>query len=164
MTDVIGPMLNAMAQIAAVGLSPQPSRIVVAAGAEVAWDECCEGMVWTRLQFLQPGEAVNERQKLGSRPAAPCGPYMDAGIGIGALRCASTLGPHGESPAADQLTAEGLQCMADQASLNQMIQSEFISLPYVRRLTLARWDPLGPEGGCVGGEWSIIVSVSAYVS
>jgi hypothetical protein len=31
--------------------------------------------------------------------------------------------------------------------------------PQVAKLQMLRWDPLGPEGGCTGGEWSFTVLV-----
>lgn len=146
-TDLVGPLLVSMLECAATALSPAPGRSLVASGSMVAWDDCCEGQVWTRLVSLMPGV---------SDSAQSCGPLTwTATIGIGVLRCAAVVDDRGNPPAAEVLTDEALRGTADAFALSEAIQCCMTAT----RLKMLNWAPLGPEGGCVGGEWQVSVMV-----
>ena len=150
--DRIGPLLAATLACADAALDPQVGRASLYPGAEIAYDDCCDGQVWVRLISLTPaGNPTATRTT-----ANPCGVLMWAAtIGIGALRCAATLDDQGNAPTPAQLTADTHQMTADAAALSQAIQC--CLTPQVNRATILRWDPLGPSGGCVGGEWTVTV-------
>lgn len=152
--DLIEPLLASMLDCASASLDPSPSRVVMAPGGVVAWDDCCDGQVWTRLVSLSPVyPASGQGQK--------CGPLLWlATIGIGVLRCAAVLDDQGVAPLPMKLNADTFQMTQDAADLSRSIQCDMASLPGQQRLSMGNWMPLGPEGGCVGGEWTVTLLVN----
>lgn len=150
-TDLIGPAMAAFLAEAQTLLVPAVGRAALYPGLEVAWDDCCDGQLWVRLVNMQPGAPA--------QPGQPCGVVLwNVTFGMGVLRCASPLYDDGRAPDASALTADNLQMTADSAALQQAIQCAIA--PAVERLTLNRWDPQGPQGGCVGGEWLFTVKLT----
>lgn len=158
MADKIGPALAELLDLVAPALDPMPARRFVAAGTEVAWDECCEGQLWARVvEMVRPEQASLARPKLGSRPGEPCGDVFTIRVGIGVIRCAATFDSNGKPPKADTLSTEAFQVYVDQAAISQALQALGKA-----GLVQDRWEPLGPDGGCVGGEWTIIMNMSNW--
>jgi hypothetical protein len=149
-TDVVGPVLSELLVCAAAAL-PEHARAALYPGSEVAWDDCCDGQVWVRLVSLVPtGSPVQPTGLL------PCGVVLWlATVGVGAVRCAHVVNDQGDAPSVAELTADTLGVTADAAALSQAIQCCMTAVPGVERLSPLRWDPLGPSGGCVGGEWLV---------
>lgn len=158
--DLIGSLLQTALLCAREGLTHQVTRMLVAPGAEVAWDECCDGMLWTRLLQVVPAQLMQQGQgPFGMTRVGPCGVLMwEATIGVGVLRCASMVDDAGQAPAPATLTAEALQVVQDMADVAAALQC--CVAPQAEKLTMGMWTPLGPEGGCVGGEWTAAVLVS----
>lgn len=158
--DLVGPILSSALVCARDGLSAPPARGFIATG-QIAWDDCCAGQVWARLIDMTPLEGatggLTGRVTAGGQP---CGPLMwRATIGVGVLRCAAVVNESGDAPAAAVLSTEALRTLMDMAELSEALQCCFA--PQVDRLAMQRWDPLGPDGGCVGGEWTFTVLVDA---
>jgi hypothetical protein len=156
--DVLGPLLTQLLGCVAAALDPTVGRALVAPGGLVAWDDCCAGMVWTRLMAInaEPTTAA----KLGASNFDPCGVRWTASIGVGALRCSAAVDEQGGIASAAALTTEAVQVTADAAALCQAVYCCNL-LPLARQQVL-RWDPLGPDGGCVGGEWTVNLQVNNY--
>jgi hypothetical protein len=155
--DLIGPMMSAMLSHAASSLSPPVERAVLAPGGAVAWDDCCDGQVWVRLISIGPATG---RRTSSFTAILPCGVTLwTVEVGIGVLRCAATLDDSGHAPSPAALTADTLQMTQDQANLSMAIQCEMTQLQEVEKLSPVSWLPLGPDGGCVGGEWRVTVLV-----
>jgi len=158
--DLIGPMLSAFLECATTSLgrdeAPFAGRSLVAPGGPPAWDDCCDGMVWTRLISLLPsGKPFPQVDS-----AQQCGVLLwVATIGVGALRCAAVVDDQGVAPTPAILTAEALAVTQDAADLQQAIQCCMTGRTGGKPIKFSRWDPQGPEGGCVGGEWQIVVAV-----
>jgi hypothetical protein len=144
--DLIGPILASMLGCADSALDPAPGRALVVPGLLPAWDSCCDGQVWVRLMSLTADLA-------GGQPSQRPPLMWRATIGCGVLRCAAVVDDQGHAPPAEVLTAEALALSADRAALEAAIQCEMPGVSNVMRIELIRWDPVGPEGGCAGGEW-----------
>jgi hypothetical protein len=141
--DLIHPVLLGMLGCAATALHPPPGRALVSPGP-VAWDDCCDGQVWVRLVSLAPIPAATQ----------PCGVTMwQANIAVGVLRCASVLDDQGVAPPAARITAEAGMVSQDATNLAHAIQC--CMCPLAERINISNWVSLGPEGGCVGGEWML---------
>lgn len=122
-----------------------PGRVIhVAPGAQVAWDDCCDGQLWVRLAGLSPAP----------KPQAQTNcvvPFYFAEVELGLLRCASVVDEDGTPPTPTQLEMEGLAGLSDLGAMLQAIQCN----PNTREVR--RYTPQGPQGGCVGGVWTFQV-------
>jgi hypothetical protein len=150
--DVLGPVLEMILGQAEPYLDPPVGRAAIYPGLEVAWDDCCSGQLWVRLINVVPSG-------VGQQPGAVvgCKPLQwTALIGLGALRCAASVDDSGRAPSPATLTAEALQMSADRTALAEALQCAIAQ--YVSQLSFVRWDSLGPQGGCVGGEWLVQVN------
>lgn len=158
MPDLVGPILGTALACASTGLSVPASRAIIATG-QIAWEGCCSGQVWARLIDMTPMQTSSGFGQV-TASGQPCGPVMwRATIGVGVLRCAATVNEMGDAPPSATLIAEALGTTRDQADLGEALQC--CLAPQVASLVMQRWDPLGPDGGCVGGEWTFTVLVDA---
>lgn len=146
--DLVGPRLQILLACAEAGLTKAVSRAQIQVGSEVAWDDCCDGQLTVRIINMTPfyGQA-------GAGGSA-CGPlYWNLTVGVGVIRCASTVNDNGVAPTAATITTEALQMTQDQADLMQAIQCCSV----VR--AMGPWSASGPMGGCAGGEWTAILKI-----
>jgi hypothetical protein len=155
-TEVIGPKLAELLSCAEAALDPPVGRVYLAPGSQVAWDDCCNGQLWVRLISLESLIPA----KLGATSVDPCGLVWTATVGIGVLRCSASMDERGQLASAATFTSEAVQMLADEAALCQAIYCCDV-LP-MNKFDVHRWDPLGPEGGCVGGEWTMTMQVNNY--
>lgn len=124
-------------------------------GLSPAWDGCtgCDndacGMAYVRLGPVTPYESfpIPEVEGVGCRR-----PLMYTVV-AGALRCMPT--PDGGGPLSNQESAEvSVRQWADMWSLYRAIKCCPASL-----ISVGAYQPLGPQGACVGGEWTFWVSL-----
>ena len=158
-TDPIAPVCEALVAACATVLDPTPARAFFAAGGPPAWDNCCEGQTWVRVAAIRPHLDGSNRQ---SARFSPCGvAYWEVTLGVGVLRCAVTLDAQGNAPSAEALNSEGRAMSGDVAALRDAILCNLPEISGVlpNLVRVERWDPLGPQGGCVGGEWTATVGI-----
>jgi len=156
--DLVGPLCTDMLACVQANLSVPVGRAFVAPGSAIAWDDCCDGQLWVRVVQMNTTDGVRP-QKMGAKPCDPCGLEYAVGVEIGVLRCSSTIDDQGQIAGPDVLTAEALQALTDEAEISEAAQCCIRSLPGMKNLVMVRWDPLGPEGGCVGGVWTIALTL-----
>lgn len=117
-------------------------RVHLSPGALPAWDDCCDGQLWVRLVRIDP---VNGR----APTAGPCGIiHWRATVAIGTLRCAATQNSRGRPPTAQAITGDAVAQLRDANRLAQFLTCSGL----VDGVT--GYTPAGPDGGCVGGEWT----------
>lgn len=147
--DYLGPILYDYVDEAAVGLEPTPGRIIhIAPGQEVAWDDCCDGQLWSRVIQVSPHVTNGTRSAAGP----PCGvDYWIATVALGVIRCAYSLNEDGTVPSPAQITSDGQQMLDDMVVLQQVV------LCNPNTWEIQGWTPSGPLGGCHGGEWVFTV-------
>lgn len=124
-------------------------------GAQVSWDYCgnCSGatcgMGYVRLDAVYPSSSLPQPD-ITPTCAAP----LAARIAVGALRCVPVADDSGNLPEPMDLWESGLQIIADMGALHEAI---VCCKPgyYV----LGEYTPLGPRGGCAGGEWMVTVAL-----
>lgn len=133
-------------------LEEKPSRIIhVAPGAQVAWDDCCDGQLWTRLANLEAVRSQNPSGR-GVGGAGVCGiTHFIATLELGLIRCASVADDNGDAPPAIIIENEGIAGIGDVTALLQAITCKPTTY------TVGRYTPQGPQGGCVGGFWTFQV-------
>lgn len=158
-TDLFGPVLQTLLDCchdALAGCDRDVGRAFIAPGANVAWDDCCDGQLWVRLATAFP----SGRPFPNPDTQQPCGiTVLAARIAIGIVRCAAVVDDDGVAPAPDVLTGDANGVTTDASILLSAIQC--CALPGIseQAVRIVSWTPSGPQGGCVGGEWEIIVGL-----
>jgi hypothetical protein len=149
--DMIGPVLAEYVANAVATLTPAPGRVITyQPGEQVAWDECCDGQLWGRVVLIQPGPIQPKGNGL------PCGiPWFNVVLGLGIIRCVASVSDKGKVPSASAITDDGAQMLLDLATLQEVM----LCTGYTTNVLA--WTPLGPEGGCAGGEWTFTIRVMA---
>lgn len=154
--DRIGPIMAeyVTAAIASFPEGKVPGRIITyQPGEEVAWDGCCDGQLAMRLIGLDLSAPQANAQGL------ICGgKWWNARLGLSLIRCVASLDTDGKRariPSADAITDDGAQMLADIATLQDVV----MCLGKTAAAPAPAWVPLGPNGGCAGGEWQFTVRV-----
>jgi hypothetical protein len=123
---------------------------------EPTWDYCCDfGHAYIRIIRIN---AVNPfpQQTLEVRP---CPSDMGALIGVGVLRCASTLDINGNPPTPEVITDEAELNTSDMSIVYSVLVNH--NPDWANNLVvLDTWNPLTPEGGCSGGEWQAWIDIA----
>jgi len=124
-------------------------RCEVAPGAEVALDACdCDGdrcgQAWVRLVSAFPSSSLPEPD-IDARCTAPLAYVVE----VGAVRCA---------PVADDdegvVLGTTLGQYDDMDAMRYALQCCFTDGEQV----LGQYEPYGPQGGCVGGTWTVTIA------
>ncbi len=137
-------------------LSPSAAQSFLTTGGLLAsWDACCEGQAWVRLGSQEAVKAP----KMGMRPTVPCAQTWLVTLGVGVLRCAAQMNDRGDPPSAEDVTADAVQTVLDKDAILRAVQCCLPTTEGVSSFALTRWDALGPDGGCVGGEWTLAMTV-----
>lgn len=137
-------------------------RAFTAPGLSAAWDTCCqkgdgEGQASVAVERVYPTEDFPiEAAGLPMR----CGPGEYAAVlAVEVMRCAHTVNDQGKPPTAEQVTGDADKVAADRQTVWDAILCDFLADADPGTWTLGAWEPLGPNGGCVGGLWRVTVAV-----
>jgi hypothetical protein len=164
MTDdtLIWPFLTDLAaqlqvEIEDSGLK-DPCWIGVLPGSLVALDYCAPcggskcGMAWVRLAAIS--EWVDET---GVADFSRCNSLFTATFEMGIVRCHQTSDDRG-NPMSMAYQAEATRVqLAEMAAMKRVLLCS--SLMANRNVTLGGYQPIGPDGSCVGGSWSVLVDM-----
>lgn len=130
----------------------QVCSVVFAPGAQVAWDYCAEcgdscGMAFISLtqSYLYSAFPFPDQE-------AKCHLPMAHQLEVGILRCIPMPDATGDLPSPAALNDAAYQMLRDQDALRCAIRDCQSGL-----VRLGTWTPLGPDGGCAGGAWTVYV-------
>jgi len=143
-TEILGCVVDELVDIG----SPVPSHISVQPGA-VAWDDCCDGQLWVRVVRAHPTSTFPNK----TLEVRPCGLEVATQIGVGIIRCSTGLEAlqWAEDPTAAALTADAQQQVCDMGAIYRALAC---CLDWSDGdVIVDQYAPLGPQGGCYGGEW-----------
>jgi hypothetical protein len=136
----------------------EPCWIGVLPGSLVALDYCAPcgatkcGMAWVRLSAIN--EWVDES---GGADFSRCASLFTATFEMGIVRCHQTSDDRG-NPMSMAYQAEATRVqMAEMAAMKRVLLCS--SLMANRNVTLGGYQPIGPDGACVGGNWSVLVDM-----
>jgi hypothetical protein len=119
-------------------------------GAECSSDAC--GMAWVRAGIAAPFDTF---------PVAVLDPNCDKPlfyeIEVGILRCLPVMDEDGSLPSPEAITEAALGLAIDQMALHRAIRCCELTSKVV-----ANWRPVGPQGGCVGGFWTLYVDPTTW--
>lgn len=130
-------------------IHPQPCRTVLSPGLNIAWDACgsgCEdqkdGQLWANITTMTSETDGGNCERI----------IWTADVGI--VRCAATLDNEGNPPPVSAEEHDAWQQAADSDSIRKAIRCCDGS-DSIHDVELVTWTALGPDGGCVGGAWTI---------
>ena len=136
-----------------------PAVCCIVPGRDVAADDCCIGQAWVRVartfrttvdDFPSPTQSTLDETCAGSG-------WWAVELGLGTIRCAPTVDDHGNPPTAAELEHAARIEADDRGRLHHTVLCGLASV--AADLWIGDWLPVGPSGGCVGGELTTIVLV-----
>lgn len=165
MVDFVGPTMEALLACSEAALEDagRPvSRSSLVPGRDVAWDNCCGdgntgGQLYVRAVTGFPSGPFPQHNTSTKCDA----PFRAWQLAVGVIRCTPTIDDQGNPPSAAALTANTLGVMEDAHALETAIKCCLREAPRVQGVILVAWTPQGPQGGCVGGEWTVWVNLPA---
>lgn len=138
--------------VSGCAVSPLPCRFGVETGTTVAWDTCGEGdcadtdgQLWASLTALTV---------VGANSGPEC-VTVQWTAQVGVVRCAAPMGEDGSAPSTTLTRADVDQQAADADAIRYALSCCESRGDALRDVALVSWIPLGPAGGCVGGQWTV---------
>lgn len=120
-------------------------------GSAVPQDYCqgqgCGGMAWVRNHDLTPNDAFDGR-------GVGCFTPMLATVELGIIRSVPTPGYNG-LPSEDDHLEMSVRQMEDMSAACRAMQACSQS----HEFTVGGYTPIGPQGGCFGGAWTLSFDV-----
>lgn len=122
-------------------------------GGEVPWDTCSEscskgenGMLWAKLVSINPVNSGND--------STNC-PTFSWTAEFGIVRCIATMSNDGAPPPMDMIEADADQQVADADAIFNALRCCDARSEALQDVTVNAWNPLGPNGACAGGAWTV---------
>lgn len=140
-----------------------PCRSFVAPGGPPAWDVCCEcdatheGQAWVQIGDVAPTDNFPTPQT-GAMICPPAEWAVSLTVAI--LRCAHSVNDSGEPPSAAQMTGDAEKVQRDRAIIDEAIRCCFLADAEGGTYSIGAWTPLGPIGGCVGGQQTLTIAAA----
>jgi hypothetical protein len=136
-----------------------PNRSCVVPGA-IAWDECDCGQLSVSIVQTWPSRSFPGDPASGSQTQDACGvPYLVAQLTVQVARCAPN--PDGSGSVSCQALERGAQVVAEDGMAIR--EAAFCALQFLKDrdddFIVRGQTVIGPEGGCMGVEQSVIVGV-----
>lgn len=154
-------VLLAAAQARLTDAGVPAARVFLEPGATAVWDTCCiddgrEGQLWVATTQVYPatGQLTPDTQPVRCQPSG-----FAADLIVGVLRCAHTLDDQGNPPTVEQVTADAEKVARDRTLIRDAILCDAGPRLDVGGYRLGGWVPLGPQGGCVGGQWTLTIAL-----
>lgn len=134
-------------------VSPPTCRTAVYLAGEVPWDTCesgcsgdSNGMMWANLLTIAP--------TAGGSDQGSCADYIwTAEVGI--VRCVAGPTNDGSPPSADKVQADAEQQATDADAIFTALRCCDSRPEGLLDVALSSWAPLGPNGNCAGGAWTV---------
>ena len=138
-------------------------RAVLASGGSVPWDVCgessdgSEGQAWVAVGQVTPVEQF----PAGSPPHRCPPPEYATVLTVAVLRCAATVDDQGRPPSPERMAADASKVAADRAAMRDAVVCCLAGGLEPGEWQMGSWTPLGPQGGCVGGQQQVTVATRA---
>lgn len=124
--------------------------------------DCGNGQAWVRLVESYPSTNFPNPIDFTAQAAVGCDAPLAVTVEMGVARCAPVVSEDrpssGESPTAGQWRETAQLQFADMSAMRRAVQCCMDEKRAVKKYTLGTYEPFGPEGGCVGGTWTVTFS------
>lgn len=170
--DLLGPLMLDLLDCAENSMnaaSTPVGRAHLVAGLDAVWDDCCEadadtpgGTLYVRVVETYPTAGQGSPYPQRDTSTRSCHPFAWAvQLAVGVVRCTPTVDDNGVAPSPDAITLSALEMTRDRATLETAIRCCFANADGAPtgmeegKVILFGWLPLGANGGCAGGEWTL---------
>lgn len=140
----LAPFLHKILNAAEAGLTESPPKRVILMPGDPVWDQ--RDQLWVRLVSITP---YYPQSRVRSAPGLACGvAAWDLTFALGIIRCVGTVDSRGLAPKAGVMTRDAENMLGDAGALGKVLtKAEEVS-------EIVVWNPLSPQGGLAGGEWT----------
>ncbi len=107
-------------------------------------DYCSSGMAWVRLQNIT--SVVDDQVRTAG--GGTCYEAINKTVEVGVIRCAPVGASMHDAPTVEQWMEATAVALSDMAAIRRAISC------CSKGLALGVYQPLGPDGDCVGGFWT----------
>lgn len=112
-------------------------------------DDCSRA--WVRVNGAYPANGIGVAN---DEPNQSCETLIGMDLEIGIIRCVE-IEKNGEAPTATNLLAASIQNIRDMVAIRKAV----LCCTHFEDYQLGDWTPTGPDGGRVGGYWTLAVLV-----
>ena len=130
------------------GLQPGAQVIGLPVGGDCG-EEC--GQAWVRLASLYPSTSIGQP----STQQGNCLSALGLDVEMGVMRCVPIGDPNGDLPSEEDLAAATALQVADALSMRRAVSCCGDAEDWM----LGQYAPQGPQGGFVGGIWTLSLLV-----
>lgn len=157
--ELLSDILDLLTSDESDGGCPLPCfcRVAVYPGLEVPWDSCstggtcgeCDGQLYAAIQSVT---------RVAGDGVGACKAYQFTAL-VGAVRCAAPMTDDDLNPlpSVDAVQNDAIRQAVDADGIRYAIECCPTRPQRLKDagIVLDSWAPLGPQGGCVGGAWTI---------
>ena len=137
-------------------------RAFIHPGAMAPWDACgesgdgAEGQAWVGVSGIAPQPTQDAGQRIQPVEYA-------VSVVVGVLRCAAVVDDQGNPPTVEAVMADAEKQTRDAAIVREVLECCYPKMTDAARgeFLMGNWEPLGPLGGCVGGQWRATILAPA---
>lgn len=163
LADLTGRLLDAAVDVL-TGAGRAPCRAVRHPGPRPPADVCehtsaGDGQAWVGLVSIYPTSGYDRAPWPAQTSTAvqQCSADLAVTLSIGTLRCAATIDNANRPPTPARVRADADGQTADAALLYRAMCVTLSAADEIDLWLPGRWTPIGPQGGCVGGEWQVTI-------
>lgn len=166
--DLLGPMMLDLLDCAENAMNDADTpvgRAHLVPGLNASWADCCENGGTLYVRVIETYPTAGQSSSYPQRDTSPrsCHPFAwTVQLAVGVVRCTPAFGADGESaPEPMDVTLSALEMTRDRATLETAIRCCFADPDGAPqgmeegKVILFGWRPLGADGGCAGGEWTL---------
>lgn len=153
---LLADAIDSILECALEAIDPPVCRSFKNPGENAPYDSCetspdgGDGQLWIAHLGSQPGWPQQDIEP------TTCATAWAEQIEVGIVRCAqSKIRDDGTPPAPDLVTADAEQQEDDRLAIRNAILC--CSIVEGRDLIVVGWEPIEPQGGCVGGTWTMFI-------
>lgn len=174
--DRLGPLMLDLLDCAENAMNARGTpvgRAHLVAGLDAVWDDCCEadedtpgGTLWVRVIETYPTAGQGSPYPQRDTSTRSCHPFAWAvQLAVGVVRCTPTVDDNGVAPSPTAISLSALEMTRDRATLETAIRCCFANPVGASdgveegKTILFGWVPVGANGGCAGGEWTLYVAL-----
>lgn len=134
-------------------------RCAIMAGAQAAFDNCCQGTAWVIVGQTFPASTF----PVPDTGLIRCDTHaMAASIEIGVVRCAPTVNDYGEPPTVEAIEESARIVHSDRVRMMKAVRCCFREALGCDEVNFGPWTAIDNQGGCVGGSMTLSVAFNTF--